>query len=94
MKRLTCPMNGPRNIEEFQSFGPLRDMPDPDALSDAEWARHLFRAENRRGRVIEWWRHVPSNYFFLAERDIVTNEIVRSFDPSELFSPSPQETGA
>ncbi|TIU77259.1 MAG: sarcosine oxidase subunit delta, partial [Mesorhizobium sp.] len=22
MKLLTCPMNGPRNIDEFQSFGP------------------------------------------------------------------------
>ncbi|TIT97900.1 MAG: sarcosine oxidase subunit delta, partial [Mesorhizobium sp.] len=24
MKLLDCPMNGPRNIDEFQSFGPLR----------------------------------------------------------------------
>ncbi len=83
MKILTCPMNGPRNIDEFQSFGPVREALDPDAVSDAEWSRHLFRAENRRGRVIEWWRHVPSNYFFLAERDIVTNEVIRTFDPSE-----------
>ncbi len=48
MKILTCPMNGPRNIDEFQSFGPVRAEPDPDRTADADWSRHLFRAENRR----------------------------------------------
>ncbi|TGV63869.1 sarcosine oxidase subunit delta, partial [Mesorhizobium sp. M2D.F.Ca.ET.160.01.1.1] len=33
---------------------------------------------------VEWWRHVPSNYFFLAERDLVSNEVIRTFDASEL----------
>lgn len=84
MKLLTCPMNGLRNIDEFQSFGPLRTMPDPDATDDRAWARYLFGAENRKGVVIEWWRHVPSNYFFLAERDLVTNEVIRTFASSEL----------
>ena len=83
MKILTCPMNGPRNIDEFQSFGPVREALDPEAASDADWARHLFRAETRPGVVLEWWRHVPSNHFFLAERDIVTNAVLRTFDPSE-----------
>ncbi len=81
MKILTCPMNGPRNIDEFQSFGPVRINPDPDSLSDGDWSAHLFRAENRRGVITEWWRHVPSNFFFLAERDIVTNEILRTYAP-------------
>jgi sarcosine oxidase, subunit delta len=84
MKVLTCPMNGPRNIDEFQSFGPLRPKADPDGMSDADWAHHLFHAENRPGVVTEWWRHVPSNYFFLAERDIVTNRVLRTFDPADL----------
>jgi sarcosine oxidase subunit delta len=84
MKILICPMNGPRNINEFQSFGPLRANPDPDATSDQDWARHLFRANNSRGTLVEWWRHVPSNYFFLAERNATTNEVIRTFDPSEL----------
>lgn len=81
MKTLTCPMNGPRNIDEFQCFGPVRDKLDPDTASDADWSRHLFRAENRRGMVVEWWRHVPSNLFFLAERDIVSNTIIRTYLP-------------
>ena len=83
MKILTCPMNGPRNIDEFQSFGPMRETPDPEVASDADWARYLFQAENQPGVVVEWWRHVPSNYFFLAERDIVTNRVLRTFDPGE-----------
>ena len=83
MKIMTCPMNGPRNIEEFQSFGPVRDELDPEQTADADWSRHLFRAENGRGVVVEWWRHVPSNYFFLAERDLVSNEIIRTFDASQ-----------
>ena len=61
MKLLTCPLNGPRNIEEFQYLGPVRAEADPQTLSDREWARHLFRAENRPGLMLEWWRHTPSN---------------------------------
>jgi sarcosine oxidase subunit delta len=83
MKLLNCPMNGPRNIDEFQSLGPVRTILDPDSTADADWSRHLFRAENRWGTVVEWWRHVPSNYFFLAERDLVSNEIIRTFEASD-----------
>lgn len=82
MKLLNCPMNGPRNIEEFQYLGPVRDELDPLSASDEAWARRLFRAENRPGVIVEWWRHAPSNYIFLAERDIVSNVCLRTFDPS------------
>lgn len=88
MKLLTCPLNGPRNIAEFQYLGPVRDRPNPESLSDADWARHLFRAENRPGAMLEWWRHRPSNYVFVAERHTVTNTVIRTLDPSEM------ETGA
>lgn len=82
MKILTCPVNGPRNIDEFQCLGPVRDAPDVDATSDRDWALHLFRAENRLGTVTEWWRHVPSNVFFLAERHIVSNRVLRTYLPT------------
>jgi sarcosine oxidase, subunit delta len=87
MKLLTCPMNGPRNIDEFECFGPVRTPPDPAATGDRDWARQLFAAENRRGIITEWWRHVPSNVYFLAERHIVSNEVLRTFLPQDL----PQE---
>jgi sarcosine oxidase subunit delta len=84
MKLLTCPMNGIRNIDEFQCFGPVRLSPDPDSMSDSDWARYLFCVDNRKGLVIEWWRHVPSNYFFLAERDLISNQILRTGPASEF----------
>ena len=83
MKLLTCPMNGPRNIDEFQYLGPERPMPDPDTASDADWADYLFKAENRRGAMLEWWRHTPSNYVFLAERDSGTGAVLHTFDPAD-----------
>lgn len=92
MKILNCPMNGPRNIDEFQSLGAVRADPEPDTLSDADWSRHLFRSENRRGVVTEWWRHVPSNFVFLAECDIVTNEIHRTFEANASGANHPEAT--
>jgi sarcosine oxidase subunit delta len=80
MKLLTCPLNGPRNIDEFQYLGPLRAETDPDA-PDAVWAADLFRAPNRPGAMVEWWRHTPSNTVFLAERHIVTDTVLRTWLP-------------
>ena len=79
MKLLACPLNGPRNITEFQYLGPLR--PDPVRDDDAAWTRHLFHVENRPGVMTEWWRHTPSNTVFLAERDVVSDTVVRTFLP-------------
>ncbi|MBM3584358.1 MAG: sarcosine oxidase subunit delta [Alphaproteobacteria bacterium] len=87
MKLLTCPMNGPRNIDEFQYLGPVRDDADPDTASDAAWARHVFRAANPPGRLLEWWRHVPTNFVFVAERDTVSNDVIRTFDPATAERP-------
>lgn len=87
MKILTCPLNGPRNIEEFQYLGPLRPALDPEATGDADWARHLFRAENRPGMMPEWWRHTASNTVFLAERDIVRDIVLRTWLPTAGHTP-------
>jgi len=84
MKIMTCPLNGPRNISEFTCFGPVDDPVDPDALSDAAWSRHLFHHDNRAGVIREWWRHTPSNYFFIAERNTVTDEIVATYGANDL----------
>ncbi|WP_145003343.1 sarcosine oxidase subunit delta [Pseudomonas oryzihabitans] len=86
MKILTCPLNGPRNISEFTYGGELKAMPDPKACSTAEWADYVFNCENRRGLVTEWWLHNASSYWFLAERHTGTDEVLRTFDPRELFT--------
>ncbi len=60
-------------------------MPDPSACSDQEWADYVFYQDNRAGVVTEWWMHNASAYWFIAERNTLTDEIIRSFDPGEIF---------
>lgn len=85
MKIVHCPLNGPRNAQEFVNAGEVQVEPDPAAASDAEWAAYLFMRENRAGVVREWWCHVPTSYWFVAERDTRTDEILRTYPPAELF---------
>ena len=89
MKILHCPLNGPRNISEFLWGGEVVGRPDPAAASGAGWADYVFGAENARGVVREWWFHVPTSYWFIAERDTGTDEILRTFPASELFGTGP-----
>lgn len=79
MKLLTCPVNGLRNITEFQCLGPVRaaSAEHPDQLIEA-----LFFAENPLGVLKEWWRHTPSNTIFIAERHTVTDQILATYLPS------------
>ena len=42
MKIIHCPVNGPRPAQEFVYGGELRDMHDPGAVSDEEWADYVF----------------------------------------------------
>lgn len=85
MKILTCPLNGPRNISEFTYGGEFKHMPDPATCSDAEWADYVFNSDNLAGVVTEWWLHNASSYWFLAERHTVSDQVLRTFDPKELF---------
>jgi sarcosine oxidase subunit delta len=77
MKIMTCPLNGPRNISEFVWGGDVKAMPDP-ASSDKEWAEYLFLEENVAGEVHEWWLHAPSNFWFIARRDTLTDTIIET----------------
>ncbi|WP_371226301.1 sarcosine oxidase subunit delta [Pseudomonas sp. QE6] len=85
MKILTCPLNGPRNISEFTYGGEFKQMPDPATCSDIEWADYVFNSDNAAGIVLEWWLHNASSYWFLAERHTVTDQVIRTFDPREIF---------
>lgn len=78
MKIMTCPLNGPRNITEFQCFGPVQKeaAEDPQTI-----VSRIFFTENPAGLLTEWWRHTPSNTFFLAERNTLTDRIVRTWMP-------------
>lgn len=79
MKLLTCPVNGKRNISEFQYLGPVRGASAdvPEQLIEA-----LFFVENPLGVLKEWWRHTPSNTIFVAERHTVTDQILITYLPN------------
>jgi len=80
MKIMPCPLNGPRNIQEFAYGGEVTPHPAPDAPTEA-WAERAFFPENRAGVVREWWLHVATGYWFIAERDTVRDEILRTYPP-------------
>ena len=82
---MNCPLNGLRNISEFVYGGQVKAMPDHRSVSDADWADYDFFEDTAIGVVREWWQHAPSSYWFIAERHNGSDEIVRTFDPSELF---------
>lgn len=86
MKMLCCPLNGLRNISEFVHGGELREMPDPNTCTDREWAEYVFYPPNHAGVIAEWWLHVPSGYWFIVERDRLTDEVLRTYDPAERFT--------
>ena len=79
-------MNGPRNISEFVYGGEVIEMPEPNKCSDQEWAEYIFMENNIKGVVYEWWMHVPTSYWFIAERNTETDEIVKTFPSAELFN--------
>jgi sarcosine oxidase subunit delta len=82
MKILRCPLNGPRNIAEFAYGGEVSDAPSD--VDDEGWADHVWCRDNRAGIVREWWCHVPSSYWFIAERDTSRDEIVRTYPATAL----------
>jgi len=79
MKILTCPVNGPRPIQEFTYGGEVRDMPDPAACSDEQWADYVFNRTGEPGIRREWWYHSASSVWFIAERDVLRDEVIRTF---------------
>ena len=81
MKILNCPLNRPRPLQEFQFGGEVREMPDPDRVSDEEWADYVFRRSGEPGVKREWWYHIASGTWFIAERNNQTDETLRTYLP-------------
>ncbi len=59
--------------------------PDPTLASDEDWADYVFMLDNKAGVVREWWYHIPTSFWFIAERNTVTDEIVRTYRPESYF---------
>ncbi len=79
MKILTCPVNGPRPIQEFTYGGEVRDMPCPDTSTDTQWADYIFNRTGEPGVRREWWHHGPSGVWFVAERDIIGDNVLKTY---------------
>ena len=86
MKLMNCPLNGPRNISEFVCGGEVVEHPDVATCTDQEWSEFVLMENNRRGVVREWWCHVATAYWFIAERNTVTEEILKTYPATELFN--------
>ena len=80
-----CPLNGPRNISEFTYGGEVRAMPDPANCSVEQWVDYIFLSDNAAGVVREWWLHNATSYWFIAERNTVTDEILRTYPAKAFF---------
>ena len=79
MKLLTCPMNGPRPLNEFVFGGEYRVAPDQNSCSDAEWADYVHNRDGAPGDKKEWWYHAPSGTWFIAERNTLTDVVTRTY---------------
>jgi sarcosine oxidase, subunit delta len=58
-------------------------MPAPDHCSDKQWADYVFNRNGASGIKKEWWCHTPSNVWFIAERDTVKDNVLRTYLPVE-----------
>lgn len=79
MLLIPCPWCGPRDEAEFHYGGQahLAYPRDPAALTDEEWARHLFFRDNPKGPFAERWMHATGcRRWFDAVRDTATNRFV------------------
>ena len=79
MKLLRCPSNGVRPLQEFSYGGEMREVPDPAVVSDAQWADYVFNRSGEPGIKREWWYHIASGTWLIAERDTLKDEFVRTY---------------
>ncbi len=79
MKTITCPVNGTRPLQEFLHGGEVRDAPDPATATDEEWASYVFDRSGEPGVIREWWYHIASGTWFVAERDMVKDVFIKTY---------------
>jgi len=73
-----------RNGGEAHIARPL----DPSAVSDADWAEHLYFRSNPKGVMSERWRHVSGcGRFFNVLRDTVSDKFLAVYRQGEQRPP-------
>lgn len=54
-------------------------MPEPQSVDDQTWAAYVFNRNGVPGIQQEWWCHTPSNTWLIAERNTLTDEVLRTY---------------
>jgi len=90
MKLLRCPINGLRPLSEFLFGGEVRPMPNAGDATDAQWADYVFNRQGAPGIRKEWWYHLASGTWFIAERDNMKDEILHTYLYSEARDDTPR----
>jgi len=86
MKLLRCPVNGLRPLQEFQYGGEVRSAPDSALSSDAEWTDYVFNRSGEPRVAFEWWYHIPSGTWLIAQRDTLKDEFIATYSYEEFMS--------
>jgi sarcosine oxidase, subunit delta len=84
MKQLLCPLNGLRPVSEFAYGGEVRVMPDPDKCTDEQWTDYVFNRNGIPGVKREWWCHIASGFWFIAERDTADDNVIATYPADKL----------
>lgn len=94
MLRIDCPWCGPRDETEFGYGGEahIAAPPQPQALSDADWAEYLFMRTNPKGWHRERWVHrFGCRRWFNVVRDTTTERIVAVYRVGSVPPPLPDD---
>jgi heterotetrameric sarcosine oxidase delta subunit len=92
MLYIPCPYCGLRNETEFH-YGAEAGVayPDPNTLTDSEWAKYLYIRANPKGWLAERWVHFAGcGRWFNLWRNTVTHEIGPAYLP---FTSQPKPPG-
>jgi sarcosine oxidase subunit delta len=80
MMLLNCPNCGPRNADEFRYGGELRRRPTAADGQSREWTDYLYKRQNPRGPLEEWWHHrLGCGEWFIVERNSHTQAIKATY---------------
>jgi sarcosine oxidase subunit delta len=79
MLRIDCPVCGLRDETEFSYGGDASKIrPKLNDENEQNWYNFVFVRENPAGMHSEYWQHVGGcRYWLVAERNTLTNEIIR-----------------
>jgi sarcosine oxidase subunit delta len=77
---LPCPNCGPRKASEFRYGGEVRQRPQGEDVTPAEWADYVYMRDNQLGVQREWWYHRQGcRRWFIVERHTKTHTVQASY---------------